>query len=108
MNAGQIREILEQYAKHGWILRRVLLSAATRENLADALELLFGDAPLYFFKIDAVWFSRSAANGNEAWELRRLSSTPFALVKVFNDDDNDETREEMRRETEKQMENAKR
>ncbi len=102
MNAGQISEILKQYAKHGWLLRRVLLSARTRETLAGALEALFGETPVEnSFDIDAAWFSRAAANGSEAWELRRLSQTPFALVEIFDDDDDEETREEARLEMEK-------
>jgi len=109
MNAEQIREMLKQYAKHGWNLRRVLLSAGTSENLSGSLELLFGDAPVATSSgIDAVWFSRPAAGGNEAWELRRLSQTPFALVEVFDADDDEDVREEARLEIEKQMENGKR
>ncbi len=101
MNAEQIREMLKQYAKHGWNLRRVLLSAKTREDLAGALESLFSNAPVVASEIDAVWFSRPAANGNEAWELRRLSQTPFALIEVFDADDEEDAREDARQEMEK-------
>lgn len=101
MNADQIREMLKQYATHGWNLRRVLLSAETRENLTAALESLFGDAPVAPSEIDAVWFSRPAANDGEAWELRRLSQTPFALIEVFDADDDEDAREDARQEMEK-------
>ncbi len=95
--------MLNQYTTHGWNLRRVLLSAETCENLADALETLFGDTPFAASEIDAVWFSRPAANGDEAWELRRLSQTPFALIEVFDADDEEDTREEARQEMEKEV-----
>lgn len=91
----QIREILAQYAKHGWNLRRVLLSAETLRNLPAAV---FGDAEVVSADIDAVWFARRADQGRETWELRRLSNTPFALVEVFEDDDEEEVREECRQE----------
>ncbi len=103
------REILKQYEKHGWTLRRVLLSDATRETLSAALENLFGDAPIEAFETDALWFSRAvAANGNESWELRRITGAPFALLKVFNETTNETEREAACRETEKRLLNGKR
>ncbi|MDQ6787453.1 MAG: hypothetical protein M3033_11660 [Acidobacteriota bacterium] len=108
ITAEQASEILKQYKKHGWTLRRVLLSAATNEVFSGALESLFGDAPVESSDIDAAWFSRPSAGGNEAWELRRLSAAPFALVEIFDDDDEEDVREEVRREMEKQMESGKR
>ncbi len=96
----QVQEILKQYEKHGWILRRVLLSAPTKEILSASL---FGQADLIAADFDALWFSRTALNGGESWELRSLSAAPFALVEVFGDDDEDEVREESRMEMETQM-----
>ncbi|MDQ2747530.1 MAG: hypothetical protein M3T96_09740 [Acidobacteriota bacterium] len=101
-DARQAEEILKQYAKHGWILRRVLLSAPTIEKLPAAV---FGQTDVIAADFDALWFARSAANGGEAWELRHLSAIPFALVEVFDEDDDEETREEMRSELETQMRN---
>jgi len=106
INAAQIGEILTQYKKHGWTLRRVLLCAPTREKLQGSLATLFGDAPVVSFETDAVWFSRASAGGSEAWELRRLSDAPFALVEVFHADDEEEVREDARREMEKRMERS--
>ena len=97
---GQVQEILKQYEKHGWILRRVLLSAPAKKVLPDSL---FGQADLIAADFDALWFSRPALNGGESWELRSLSAAPFALVEVFGDDDEDEVREESRMEMETQM-----
>ncbi len=41
INAAQVEEILKQYKKHGWTLRRVLLCAQTQEVLRNSLETLF-------------------------------------------------------------------
>lgn len=90
ISGKEIGEILKLYAKHGWILRRVLLSEKSRENLADNL---FGEAEIRVSNLDALWFSRTS-NSGEAWEIRHLSNAPFALVEVFPDDMDDVEREE--------------
>lgn len=95
----QVKEILAQYKRHGWILRRVLLSAPWRENLAAAL---FGEADVIAADFDAFWFSRPSAKG-EAWELRSVSTAPFAMVEVFDKDDEEEVREKIRTEMETRM-----
>jgi len=98
----QISEILAQYKKHGWNLRRVLLSAETSENLSASLSL-FGQAEIVASELNAAWFSRPSNEGREAWELRYLSATPFALVEVFEKDDEEEVREEICREMETRL-----
>ncbi len=105
INERQIKEILMQYERHGWNLRRVLLSAQAVENLADSLKILFGETEIILSECDAVWFSRrlSSNYGSESWELRRLSGTPFALVEIFEDEDDEEVREETRKEIETQL-----
>ncbi len=97
---GQIEEIVKQYARHGWILRRVLLSASLKEAVPPDS---FGDAEVKTAELNALWFARASANGGEAWELRNLSAVPFALVEVFDGDDEEEVRDETRREMETQM-----
>lgn len=96
----QIQEILKQYAKHGWSLRRVLLSAAPANDLSAGT---FGEIEVISTDFNALWFSREAVNGGETWEIRTLSAAPFALVEVFNDDDEEEVREEIRKEMETQI-----
>lgn len=91
----QIREILAQYEKHGWNLRRVLLSESVEANSATAL---FGQAEIVSSELNALWFSRVTFEEREAWELRHLSETPFALVEVFEADDEEDVREEVRQE----------
>ena len=102
----QIQEILSQYKKHGWNLRRVLLSDEARENLTDFMKNLFGDAEIVSSDINAVWFSRASGKNGEAWELRRLSGTPFALLEIFDDDDDEEIREEARQEMQTRMQES--
>ncbi len=97
---GQTQEILKQYAKHGWTLRRVLLSARAREILPVSI---FGNARVSAADFDALWFARSSADGGEAWELRNLSAMPFALVELFSGDDDEAVREESRTAMETQM-----
>lgn len=98
----QIQEILKQYERHGWILRRVLLSAPTAENLTVET---FGNIEIIKADFDALWFSRAALNGGETWEIRTIAPAPFALVEIFTDDDEEEVREEIRREMETQIAN---
>lgn len=82
IKAQTIAEILSLYKKHGWILRRVLLSDRLKKSLDNSLETLFGAADIISSQIDGAWFSRVSAHG-EAWELRHLSDAPFALVEVL-------------------------
>jgi hypothetical protein len=102
IQAKQIAEILAQYERHGWSLRRVLLSDALRVRITSELPTLFGGAQIVSAKTDAAWFSRASANG-EAWELRRLAETPYALFEIFSDADDEEAREEAMREMENRL-----
>ena len=98
INAEQIRDILSLYAKHGWSLRRVLLSDGLRVNINEHTQELFGGAEIVSSPfLNALWFSRASRQG-EAWEIRHLSETPFALVQVFPADWTEEAREENRKE----------
>ena len=103
IDAKQVQEILTQYKKHGWKLSRVLLSAPTGKMLSASLEKLFGNTEIIQSDIDAAWFFRASDKGGEAWELRRLSGTPFALFEVFDADDDEEIREETRQEMQTRM-----
>jgi hypothetical protein len=106
--AEQIAEILSLYKRHGWTLRRVLLSDALRTNLADRLAELFGAAEVRASDIDAAWFSRPSKADQEAWELRRLSETPLALMEIFDAEDEDEIRDETLAEVEARLKNFQR
>jgi len=102
----QIKEILLQYERHGWNLRRVLLSEESLETLTEATrKTLFGETEIVSVEFNAVWFSRRTPgnSGSEAWELRNLSGSPFALVEVFEAEDDEEVREEARKEMETRL-----
>lgn len=85
IETDSIREVIEVYSKHGWSLRRVLLSAGLRDEIGSDLGVLFGDAALLDSDLDAAWFSRSTKDNGTAWEIRHLSAAPFALVVVVDD-----------------------
>ena len=97
-----IKEILGVYQKHGWQLRRVLLSMATRAEL-NLAALPSETIHLEEATIDALWFSRPSHEEREAWELRLLAENPYALFETFEKDETDEEREEVRREMEARM-----
>lgn len=81
---GLLREIAATYQKYGWTLRRVLLTADTRRECFDALNELGAADFAVDSDINAVWFSRPAANALEVWELRLLTVSPFALLETFD------------------------
>jgi hypothetical protein len=96
INKNLIRDILSQYKKHGWNLRRVLLLPQTKKDIFDSLEMLFGESEIDFSEINAAWFSRPSANKREAWELRHLNEIPFALFETFEENiDKDVLREKL-------------
>jgi hypothetical protein len=99
ITAGQIQDILSLYQKYGWKLRRVLLTAKLKKQLMN----FDFDAEIIESEVDAVWFSRPSGEGKEAWELRRLSETPYALFETFEENDEEEVREEIRREMEAKL-----
>ncbi len=97
-----IEQILAQYKKHGWELRRVLLSDEFKENVA-ALDELFSGADVRSSELDALWFSRSSRPGTTAWEIRRLAESPFALVVALQDEAGSEDAEAILKQAEMQM-----
>jgi len=97
-----IKEIVGAYEKHEWQLRRVLLRAQTRAEIS-ADDLLLKGAQMEEAPIDALWFSRPSYERREAWELRLLAESPFALFETFEKDETEEQREELRREMEARL-----
>ncbi len=79
--AELLMELIATYRKHGWEFP---------QNIKEG-------------PIDALWFSRPSHSNREAWELRLLSETQYALFESFEDDETDEQREEMRQEMEARM-----
>ena len=101
IDAAAIAETISTYNKYGWILRRVLLSAATEAKLGNSKNPLFGEAAITKSEIDAAWFSRPPREGSVAWEIRYLGETPFALL--ANIDENDPAFESSLREVESRL-----
>jgi len=102
MDIGLGRQIVANYEKHGWVLRRVLI-ASLREADGPALAEAFPGAQLTVAEIDALWFARTSHAGREAWELRLIAEQPYALFEAFEADENEEDRAEARLEMENKM-----
>jgi hypothetical protein len=96
------REIISTYRRHGWQLRRLLLRSQTRVEVVGE-EQTFEGARIEAAPIDAMWFSRPSHGQREAWELRLLAETQYALFETFEIGDPEEAREEVRREMEARM-----
>lgn len=95
MNSADLfTEVTAMYRKHGWQLRSALLRPETR--LAE-------DLPVKEATFDALWFSRPSHNDREAWELRLLAQTQYALFETFEADETEEERDEVKLEMEARM-----
>ena len=64
---------------------------------------LFGGVEPEEFALDALWFSRPSQAGREAWELRLVAEPPYALFELFEPDEAEEEREDVRREMEARL-----
>ena len=84
IDAASIREIMSVYAKYGWVLRRILLSEPLRSSIAD-IAGTFGEVPVLRSDLDAAWFSRPPNGGPVAWEIRHLSTSPYALLEHIDE-----------------------
>ena len=96
-----IKEILSTYQKHGWHLKHLLLRPATRAEINQ--ELWSGDSRVEDAEFDALWFSRASHGNREAWELRLVAASQYALFETFEADEPEPAREEVRREMETRM-----
>ena len=93
-------ELTAIYRKHGWQLRSVLLRSETRVELQSQLEEAL---PVKEATFDALWLSRPSHENREAWELRLLAQTPYALFETFEADETEEERDDVKREMEARM-----
>jgi hypothetical protein len=106
IDAGLVREILAIYTKHGWTLRRVLLSDAEKTAAGPSVREQLGGVPVSASQLDAMWFSRVSKGTLEAWELRHLGPTPYALLEVIDREEGESAREAILAETESRMQNV--
>ncbi|MFN2529893.1 MAG: hypothetical protein ABR555_01220 [Pyrinomonadaceae bacterium] len=92
-------DLVATYERHGWRLRSVLLTPDTKAELqAAAVEVEIKDA-----EFNALWFSRPSHQKRDAWELRLLSDTPYALFETFEVDETEEQQTEARQEMEARL-----
>ncbi|MFL6334010.1 MAG: hypothetical protein ACJ754_11915 [Pyrinomonadaceae bacterium] len=103
----KFQEILAQYRRHGWRLARVLARpeslAEMRGGSVEDAAVLYEGAPADASDVDALWFTRPSAEGREAWELRLVGDTPYALFELFEPDEEEEDRVDVRREMEARL-----
>ncbi len=100
---GKFEEVLAQYRRHGWRLARVLARPGTFAAAGAEGGTSFEGAPVAESEVDAMWFARPSAEGREAWELRLVGDTPYALFELFEPDEEEEDREDVRREMEARL-----
>ena len=99
--ADLFMELVSTYRKHGWELRSVLLQPVTLAVLQKA-ELL-DKVPVKEATLDALWFSRPSHNNREAWELRLLAQTQYALFEAFEANETEEERADVKLEMEARL-----
>lgn len=99
-SADLFTELAATYRKHGWQLRSALLRPETRAELQS---LVTNDLVIREAEFDALWFSRPSHNDREAWELRLLAQTQYALFETFETDETEEERDDLRLEMEARM-----
>jgi hypothetical protein len=101
--AGLFMELAATYRKHGWELRSALLQPATHAELKSQEQESLKNVVVREAEIDALWFSRPSHNQREAWELRLLAQTPYALFETFESEETEEEREDVKLEMEARM-----
>jgi hypothetical protein len=107
----RLNETISLYIKHGWQLSRVMLRSETLEavkesggaSLSNDATVMIEGIEAVEVSFDALWFRRASHNGREAWELRLVEATPYALFETFEIDEMEEDREDVRREMEARL-----
>ena len=101
--ADLFNELLGIYERHGWTLKAALLRPETVAELNKTYRAQLESITVNDSEIDALWFSRPSHQQREAWELRLLSETQYALFETFEADETEEQRQEMRQEMEARL-----
>jgi hypothetical protein len=102
MNVELAKQIVMNYEKHGWELRRVLTTSIDQDERQEITNA-FATQTISPAQVDALWFARASPAGREAWELRLAAEQPYALFEAFEADESEEDREDARREMENKM-----
>jgi len=101
--ANLFLELIATYRKHGWELRSALLQPSTRAELQSQDTEILNKVKVREAEFDALWFSRPSHNNREAWELRLLAQTQYALFETFEADETEDEREDVKREMEARL-----
>ena len=96
-------ELVGTYRKHGWELRAALMRPAIFAELQRTEAQLLSKIPVKESGYDALWFSRPSHNNREAWELRLMAQTQYALFETFEADETEEERDDVKREMEARL-----
>lgn len=102
-SADLFMELVATYRKHGWELRSALMNPATFTDLQAQEAQLLDKLPVKEAEFDALWFSRPSHNNREAWELRLMAQTQYALFETFEADETEEERGDMKLEMEARL-----
>jgi hypothetical protein len=97
--ANLFMEVVGTYRKHGWELRGALLQPDTFAELGELVK----NVPVKEAAFDALWFARPSHNKREAWELRLLAQTQYALFETFEADETEEERDDVKLEMEARL-----
>src|SRR5688572_18922907 len=101
--ADLFMELVATYRKHGWELRGALMQPETLAELKTEEAHLLDKLTVKEATFDALWFSRPSHQNREAWELRLLAQTQYALFETFEADETEEDRDEVRLEMEARL-----
>ncbi|MBA2378962.1 MAG: hypothetical protein H0V76_05245 [Blastocatellia bacterium] len=77
--------IIAQYVKHGWELKFCIAREQDAEALRHAIQDQGFPTDIRTGNMNGLWFSRRSLPDRVAWELRRLTDPPFALVTMVPD-----------------------
>jgi hypothetical protein len=97
------KDLTTTYRKHGWQLKSVLMQPQTRAEIIAADAAILESIKVEEAIVDALWFSRLSHNDREAWELRLLAETQYALFETFEADETEELRNDARLEMEARL-----
>ena len=101
--ANLFMELVATYRRHGWELRRALMQPASFTEIQSEEAQLLNRVEVKESPVDALWFSRPSSHNREAWELRLLEQTQYALFEAFEPDETEEQREEVKLEMEARL-----
>lgn len=96
-------DLVATYQKHGWKLKSALLQPRTLAEFEPPEKQLLKGVSVKEAPVDALWFSRPSHNNREAWELRLLAQTQYALFETFEADETEEQRDDVKLEMEARL-----